>query len=133
MTHCSIGRGLLLSKFYSSSCHWNLEILCSAGLRSANNFQTCIDLIIKVALQLHILHHKSGKVFKNWASKLSLGRPYPFKFFKGCLSQILFGPFLNTLPQITHLEQKSLIIYFLKPFYFDMPVLNKEVCPWNWY
>ena len=27
-------------------------------------------------------------------------RSYPFKFFKGCLRQILLGPFLNTLPQI---------------------------------
>ena len=27
-------------------------------------------------------------------------RPYPFKFFKGCLSQILLGPFLNTLSHI---------------------------------
>ena len=26
-----------------------------------------------------------------------LSRPDPFKFFKGCLSQILLGPFLNTL------------------------------------
>ena len=25
---------------------------------------------------------------------------YPFKFFKGCLPQILLGPFLNTLSQI---------------------------------
>ena len=30
----------------------------------------------------------------------SLGRPYPFKFFKGCLLQILLGPFLNTLAQM---------------------------------
>ena len=28
------------------------------------------------------------------------GRPYPFKFFKGCLPQIFLGPFLNTLSQI---------------------------------
>ena len=27
-------------------------------------------------------------------------RPYPFKFFKGCLPQILPDPFSNTLPQI---------------------------------
>ena len=27
----------------------------------------------------------------------SISRPYPFKFFKGCLPQILLGPFLNTL------------------------------------
>ena len=26
--------------------------------------------------------------------------PYPFKFFKGCLPQILLGPFLDTLPHI---------------------------------
>ena len=28
------------------------------------------------------------------------GRPYHFKFFKGCLPQILLGPFLNTLSQM---------------------------------
>ena len=32
----------------------------------------------------------------------SISRPYYFKFFKGCLSQILLGPFLNTLIQISH-------------------------------
>ena len=29
-----------------------------------------------------------------------LSRPYPLKFFKGCLPQILPGPFLNTLFQM---------------------------------
>ena len=29
-----------------------------------------------------------------------LGRPYHFKFFKGCLPQISLGPFLNTWTQI---------------------------------
>ena len=29
-----------------------------------------------------------------------LNRPRHFKFFKGCFSQILLDPFLNTLPQI---------------------------------
>ena len=29
-----------------------------------------------------------------------LRRPYPFKFFKGCLPQILLSPFFNTLSQI---------------------------------
>ena len=27
-------------------------------------------------------------------------KPYPFKFRKGCLPQILLGPFLNTLSQL---------------------------------
>ena len=30
-----------------------------------------------------------------------LNGPHHFKFFKGCFSQILLDPFLNTLPQIT--------------------------------
>ena len=34
-----------------------------------------------------------------------LSRPYSFKFFKGFLSQILFGPFLNTLSNVTCLPQ----------------------------
>ena len=29
-----------------------------------------------------------------------LSRPYHFKFFKGCLPQILLGPFLNTLTHV---------------------------------
>ena len=29
-----------------------------------------------------------------------VGRPYHFKFFKGCLPQILLGPFLNALTQL---------------------------------
>ena len=33
--------------------------------------------------------------------KLCLSRPYHFKFFKGCLPQVVLGPFLNTLPHIT--------------------------------
>ena len=32
--------------------------------------------------------------------KQCLSIPYYLKFFKGCLPQILFGPFLNTLSQI---------------------------------
>ena len=32
--------------------------------------------------------------------KIDLSRPYPFKFFKGCLPQILLGPFLNTLSHL---------------------------------
>ena len=30
----------------------------------------------------------------------ALGRPYTIKLFKDCLSQILLGPFLNTLSQM---------------------------------
>ena len=33
-----------------------------------------------------------------------LGRPYRVKLFKGCLSQILLGPILNTLLYVLGLE-----------------------------
>ena len=33
---------------------------------------------------------------------LCLNRPYPFKFCKGCLPQILLGSFLNTLSHVNH-------------------------------
>ena len=32
---------------------------------------------------------------KIWRDMACLSRPYLFKFFKGCLPKILFGPFLN--------------------------------------
>ena len=34
-----------------------------------------------------------------------------FKFFKGCLPQILLGPFLNTVPQILT-DHSNLFSYF---------------------
>ena len=36
-------------------------------------------------------------MLKTAFKKFEVGRPYHFKFFKGCLPQILLGPFLNTL------------------------------------
>ena len=46
------------------------------------------------------------KVFKNGPSKICGRQPlknmksYHYKFFKGCLPQILVGPFLNALTQM---------------------------------
>ena len=48
---------------------------------------------------------------------VSLNRPYHFKFFKGCLPQILLGPFLNTLTHILIKVSVSIWI-FLQYFYF---------------
>ena len=31
-----------------------------------------------------------------WRDMVCESRPYPFKFLKGCLPQIVLGPFLNT-------------------------------------
>ena len=54
------------------------------------------------------LNKKWDKVFKNGRTVFTkfegiwsaLGRPYAFKLFKGCISQVLLGLFLNTLPQM---------------------------------
>ena len=58
---------------------------------------------------MFLLHTKRHHFFLCRTS-LCLGRPYHFKFFKGCLPQILLGPFLNTL---THL---SSTFVFLSPY-----------------
>ena len=50
-----------------------------------------------------------AKVLKNGPSKICgrqplkklKRRPDPFKFFKGCLPQVLFGPFLNIFSHVT--------------------------------
>ena len=44
--------------------------------------------------------HNWTNVFKNGPSKIGKGRPYHFKIFKGCLPQVLLGPFSNTLTQL---------------------------------
>ena len=40
-----------------------------------------------------------GQSIQNGPNKIC-ERPYPLKIFKGCLPQILHGPFLNTLSHI---------------------------------
>ena len=43
----------------------------------------------------------------------ALGRPYPFKLFKGCLPQILLGRFLNTLSHIIYNHKNTKLKYYL--------------------
>ena len=51
-----------------------------------------------------------------------LSRPYPFKFFRGCFTQILHGQFLNTLSQLViisnhiFLDQASLAMEYALTF-----------------
>ena len=79
-------------------------------------------LIFKKVLIFYNLNYtkKWVKVFKNrpskikfvedsllkiWIYTICLGRPYKFKFFKGCLPQILLGPFLMQ-------NAKKLLIFY---------------------
>ena len=81
-------------------------------------FQNFIRILIQSTFIVQLLqgrHCNRVKVLKNGPSKicgrqhlkhlkryglLCLGRPYHLKLFKGCLLQILLGPFLNTLTQL---------------------------------
>ena len=70
-----------------------------------------------------------GKVFKNGPSKI-WGRqplPYHFKLFKGCLPQILLGPFLNTLSHLClYFESVKNII---RLFNVSLRIIqNKGIC-----
>ena len=57
--------------------------------------------------------HTWNKVFKNGQSKICGRQPlknlkaYHFKCFKDCLPQILLGPFMNTLSQMSSLNSPS--------------------------
>ena len=52
-------------------------------------FQKLLSVSSLIFLMLNYLH-----TFQIQAASDCLGRPYHFKFFKGCLPQILLGPFL---------------------------------------
>ena len=44
---------------------------------------------------------------------ICLNRPYPFKFLKDCLPQILLGPFLNILSHINQHEKSQEMTNFV--------------------
>ena len=46
-----------------------------------------------------------------WDIAFVKDRPYPFKFFKGCLPRILIGPFLNTLSHMMFRAPYELVGY----------------------
>ena len=49
-------------------------------------------------------------LYKIWRDMICLSRPYLFKFFKGCLPQILLGPLLNTFYHLID------IVFMVKTF-----------------
>ena len=54
---------------------------------------------------------------KIWSDLVCPSRRYHFSFFKGCLPQILLGPFLNTLPHLNSLWY--LLWYFIYKFEYE--------------
>ena len=59
-----------------------------------------------------------------------LSRQYPFKFFKGCLPQILLEPFLNTLSYL-FLKLIRLLVMQLVFVKFCPVFLGNELCTFN--
>ena len=55
---------------------------------------------------------------------ICLSRPYLFKFFKGCLPQILLGPLLNTL---SHIWDNCIDMTQVSIWYADFCLKN----PWS--
>ena len=67
---------------------------------------------------------------KIWSNMVCLGRSHHFKFFKGCLSHILLGPFLNTLSRIWDMIQnqdttKKSVMIFVKMRELDRTINPK--------
>ena len=100
-----------LLKFFS--VHWVLPLSFSIDVNKSKTFNLFLTLCSFIHQLLDIpnpflefqnstLEQHRGNtqilLYSLWIiSKSCLSRPYPFKFFKGCLPQILLGPFLNTL------------------------------------
>ena len=57
-----------------------------------------------------------------------LERPHHFRFFKGCLLQILFGSFLNTLSQMGYLLTfiSDIPVFFILPFFFTPAIFDPD-------
>ena len=75
-------------------------------------------------LQKHIV--SLGTKYSRIDQLSALGRPYPFKFYKGCLPQIFLGPFLNTLSYLK-VEKVRTKPYDLLKLHVDLDIIRK-VC-----
>ena len=53
--------------------------------------------------------------------------PYHFKFFKGCIPQILLGPFFNTWPSYRY-AKKALKNSFALEFFLNLNGLDVKFC-----
>ena len=103
--------------FATQALHWNIELLIN-WFEYSTIFQyiQLIDILnTEDVSRMQLIQQRLGHlgqniqertkwnswktVFKNFEGTRYI-RPYPFKFFKGCFSQILLGPFLNVLSQL---------------------------------
>ena len=85
----------LLFIYWPIACHWSLSIplKTSEKLRLSDIFGGYRNRPMVRWVNSNIW----DKLFKNGPSKICLSRPYPLRFFKSCLPQILLSSCLNTL------------------------------------
>ena len=75
-----------------------MKVLVKNELHQCNAMHQC-NAAFAITGQVKFVEVSLEKI---WSDMVCLGRPYQFKFFRGCLSQFLLGPFLNTLTHITN-------------------------------
>ena len=70
------------------------------GICKKLNIDIIASEIVSRGDALNVKGKAVNKCLKEMCKSNKQSRPYPLKFFKGCLPQILLGPFLNTLSQM---------------------------------
>ena len=100
-------------------CSSNNHYTTAKNIRSLNRKKSAISSCIPVSIlidsmdiylplltdgtkywRMDQIKFVEDSLLKSWRDMVCLSRPYPRKFFKGCLPQILLDPFLNTMAQI---------------------------------
>ena len=84
----------ILICFFVSQFQFLLNVLFTFNLRPVSKGNKMVRRRFGLLFTCEAMYSRVGQVK---FVEDSLSRPYPFKFFKGCLLQILLGPFLNTL------------------------------------
>ena len=104
---------------------WKIRSLyhCTVGMHGESENQGMIPKVISEQVLLEDFPHPYICQRKHlFVATCIWVRPYHFNFFKGCLSQILLRPFLNTL---THI---SVVVNFaiVEEFFSTMPVSSDK-------
>ena len=85
-------------------------------------------------ITLHLPTFRDERRHCDRIDMVSLNRPYHFRFFKGCLPQILLGPFLNNVSNSSNTECAYDFIYAaFKQKQFRYSFLRKMFKMYGWH
>ena len=100
----------------------SLKILVWIWQRNSNWRENSIFLKLRNHIKTPLVPIIWVKVFKNGPKKICGRQPlknmkwYQFKYFEGCLAEILFGPFWNIFTHTCPLDSVSLSVILLCKF-----------------